>query len=134
MQLRRTALLAVTLSVSLSACGLSVAKVGHPPSAPTGAHRGGVLRVGVTAPGGIDPLNAYEPVGKLISTALCDTLVSLDPTHSVQDKSCFDANGDLMSSAFSPDGTLSVIWTINNLSSLRCGTATERDIWYARSR
>jgi ABC-type transport system substrate-binding protein len=79
MQLRRTALLTVTLSVSLSACGLSVAKVGHPPSAPTEAHRGGVLRVGVTAPGGIDPLNAYEPVGKLISTALCDTVVAVDP-------------------------------------------------------
>ncbi len=72
--------------------------------------------------------------GSIFPTGGKPTLVSLDPTHSVQDKSCFDANGDLMSSAFSPDGTLSVIWTINNLSSLRCGTATERDIWYARSK
>jgi ABC-type transport system substrate-binding protein len=79
MRLRTTALLAVTLSISLSACSFSVAKVGHPPAAPEGVHRGGVLKVGVTAPGGIDPLNAYEPVGKLISTALCDTVVSLDP-------------------------------------------------------
>jgi ABC-type oligopeptide transport system substrate-binding subunit len=70
---------ALALATTLSACSLSSEQTGSPPSAPAGAHRGGVLRVGVTSPGGIDPLDAYEPAGKLISTALCDTLVTLDP-------------------------------------------------------
>lgn len=69
----------LALATSLSACSLSTDQTGSPPAAPGGAHRGGVLRVGVTAPGGIDPLDAYEPAGKLISSALCDALVTLDP-------------------------------------------------------
>ena len=69
----------VTLAATLSACSLSSDQTGSPPPAPDGAHRGGVLRVGVTSPGGINPLDAYEPSGKLISSALCDTLVTLDP-------------------------------------------------------
>lgn len=43
-------------------------------------------------------------------------LVSLDPANPVQDKHCFDANGDLMGSSFSPDGTLSVVWTRKHAS------------------
>ncbi|HVT65410.1 MAG TPA: ABC transporter substrate-binding protein [Mycobacteriales bacterium] len=63
----------------VSACSLASDNTGTPPSPPRGVHSGGVLRVGITAPGGIDPLDAYEPVGKMISSALCDTLISLDP-------------------------------------------------------
>lgn len=63
----------------MSACSTVSDNTGTPPAPPPGAHSGGVLRVGITAPGGIDPLDAYEPMGKLISSALCDTLVSLDP-------------------------------------------------------
>jgi len=60
-------------------------------------------------------------------------LVSLDPTHPVQDKSCFDAPGDLLGSSFSPDGSFQVVWTLNTLSQQMCGTATFRDIYYART-
>jgi ABC-type transport system substrate-binding protein len=70
---------AAGLLLALSACSLTAGKVGTAPAAPSGAHRGGVLRVGITAPGGIDPLNAYEPAGKLISSAMCDTVLALDP-------------------------------------------------------
>jgi ABC-type transport system substrate-binding protein len=35
--------------------------------------------VGITAPGGITPTEAYEPAGKLISAAICDKLVAVDP-------------------------------------------------------
>jgi ABC-type transport system substrate-binding protein len=79
MRLRRTVPAVVAALCALSACSVAVGKVGHPPKAPAGAHRGGVLRVGITPPGGIDPLDAYEPVGKLISTAMCDTIVDIDP-------------------------------------------------------
>lgn len=70
---------AVALAATLSACSLVTDQTGHPPKAPADARSGGVLRVGITSPGGIDPLDAYEPAGKLISSALCDTLVTLDP-------------------------------------------------------
>jgi hypothetical protein len=50
----------------------------------------------------------------------------------VQDRHCGDAPGDLMGSAFDPDGTLSVVWT-RNTDPTTCGTVTVRDIYYARS-
>jgi ABC-type oligopeptide transport system substrate-binding subunit len=37
------------------------------------------LRVGVTAPGSVDPANAYEPVSRLITSTMCTPLVRLDP-------------------------------------------------------
>jgi ABC-type transport system substrate-binding protein len=43
------------------------------------AHRGGVLRVGITAPGSVDPGNDYEPAGDLVIRTMCDTLVTTDP-------------------------------------------------------
>jgi len=70
---------ALALATTLSACSIAADQTGHPPKAPADARSGGVLRVGITSPGGIDPMDAYEPVGKLISSALCDTLVTLDP-------------------------------------------------------
>jgi ABC-type transport system substrate-binding protein len=81
MRLRTTASLVGTgvLALALSACSAAGGKVGSPPPAPSEAHRGGVLKVGSTAPGGISPLEAYEPAGKLVSTALCDPLVAIDP-------------------------------------------------------
>lgn len=77
---RNLAVAAVVAAASLSACGLNNNETGTPPAAASGARPGGVLRVGVTPPGGIDPLTAYEPVGKLISSTLCDTPVALDPS------------------------------------------------------
>ena len=70
---------ALALLVAASACSLANDATGTPPAPPAAAHRGGVLRVGITSPGGIDPLDAYEPAGKLISATMCDTLVALDP-------------------------------------------------------
>jgi hypothetical protein len=59
-------------------------------------------------------------------------LTSLAPKMPVQDAHCPEAPGDLLGSAFNPDGTLNVVWTHNALPST-CGTATLRDIYYARS-
>jgi ABC-type transport system substrate-binding protein len=44
-----------------------------------GARAGGILRVGITAPGSVDPGNDYEPSGDLIIRTMCDTLVTTDP-------------------------------------------------------
>jgi ABC-type transport system substrate-binding protein len=63
----------------LPACSAAGGDTGTPPKAPDAAHRGGVLRVGITTPGGIDPTDAYEAAGKLVSTTMCDTLVAIDP-------------------------------------------------------
>ena len=70
--------------------------------------------------------------GSIFAPGSKPTLVSLDPANPVQDKHCLNANGDLMGSAFAPDSTLSVVWTRNTLPAT-CGTATARDIYYARS-
>src|SRR4051812_47906903 len=79
MKIRSTALAVALAAASLSACSLTSEKVGAAPAPPSGATRGGVLKVGITPPGGIDPTNAYEPAGKLVSTTMCDTAVALDP-------------------------------------------------------
>lgn len=80
MRVRLAAAAAVVAAASLSACGLAGDETGTPPAALAAARSGGVLKVGISAPGGIDPLNAYEPSGKLISTAMCDTMIALDPS------------------------------------------------------
>lgn len=43
------------------------------------ARTGGVLTVGVTAPGSVDPGNVYEPVGELVVRTLCTPLLATDP-------------------------------------------------------
>jgi len=74
---RWTGLLAI---VALTAgCNLPGASLPPPPVAAPAATTGGVLSVGITRPAGIDPFNAYEPNGRLVSSLLCDTLVSVDP-------------------------------------------------------
>lgn len=40
---------------------------------------GGVLRVGITIPAGVDPGNAYEPQSDLIARTMCDPLIAADP-------------------------------------------------------
>ncbi len=75
----RSVLGAVLVTATLSACSLAGDKTGAPPAAAAGARTGGTLRIGITAPSGLDPLDAYEPVGKLISTTMCDTAVAIDP-------------------------------------------------------
>ncbi|MCW2570731.1 MAG: hypothetical protein JWO88_789 [Frankiales bacterium] len=50
-------------------------------AAAQGAHAGGVLRVGITAPGSVDPGNDYEPAGDLVIRAMCDSLLTIDPRN-----------------------------------------------------
>ena len=59
-------------------------------------------------------------------------LAPLDPKNPVQNKACDEAPGDLLGTAIGPDGHLSVMWTRNLLPDT-CGTATAREIRYARS-
>jgi ABC-type transport system substrate-binding protein len=49
------------------------------PRAAPGAHPGGVLRVGITQPGSVDPGNDYEPAGDLVIRTMCDSLLTTDP-------------------------------------------------------
>jgi hypothetical protein len=79
-----------------------------------------------------DNASDWRVYGAIWKAGQVPTLVSLDEPHPVQDKHCFEAPGDLMGSAFAPDGHLSVIWTRNTIPST-CGTVTNREIWYARS-
>lgn len=91
---------ALVVPLLLSACSLLPGeRNATPPPAPASATSGGTITVGVTPPGGIDPVNAYEPVGKLISSTMCDTVVTLDPdTGQVRE-------GLARSVVFSPDGS-----------------------------
>lgn len=53
-----------------------------PPALRTGspdAQPGGTLRIATTQPGGVDPGNAYEPVGRLVARTLCTPLLGTDP-------------------------------------------------------
>ncbi len=80
-----------------------------------------------------DNASDWHVYGAIFAPGSKPNLVSLDPTHPVQDKHCFEAPGDLLGSDFNPDGTLSVVWTRNTIPST-CGLVTARDIYYARSR
>jgi hypothetical protein len=79
------------------------------------------------------PTNAddWYVYGAVFGTGAKPSFVLLDPV-SVQDKQCISAPGDLMASAFNPDGTLDVVWT-RNTDPTTCGTVTVRDIYFARS-
>jgi ABC-type transport system substrate-binding protein len=43
------------------------------------AQPGGILDVGITAPGSVDPGNDYEPSGDLVLRTMCDSLLTTDP-------------------------------------------------------
>lgn len=97
---RWVALAVAPLSVALTSCSaIPGEEFAVAPAMKAGARTGGTLTVGITRPGGIDPVNAYEPVGKLISSTMCDTFVTLDPeTGQLRE-------GLARSLVFSPDGT-----------------------------
>ena len=76
---RRSGAGLLALLLAVSGCGLAQDETGSPPAPLGDAKQGGVLKVGITSPGGINPLDAYEPAGKLVSSTLCDTIVALDP-------------------------------------------------------
>lgn len=48
------------------------------PSGNPSAVRGGAVVIGIGPPGSIEPSNAYEPVGRLISGLVCDSLAAYD--------------------------------------------------------
>jgi oligopeptide transport system substrate-binding protein len=79
----RTALraAAATATALLAAgCGLVPhSKVYEPPPVVGAVGYGGTLDVGIGQPQGIDPADAYEPFGRMISSLICEPLVSTDP-------------------------------------------------------
>lgn len=70
--------------LALLTLGLLVACTSEqPPALRTGspdAQPGGTLRIATTQPGGVDPGNAYEPVGLLLARTLCTPLLGTDPS------------------------------------------------------
>jgi ABC-type transport system substrate-binding protein len=77
-RLRATA--ATACALLAAGCGLVPhSKVYQPPSAIGGVHTGGTLNIGIGQPQGIDPADAYEPFGRMISSLICEPLVSADP-------------------------------------------------------
>ena len=68
---------ALLLILMLTACTAA----GQPvlPAADPAARTGGTLRIGITAPGSVDPGNVYEPSGALVVRALCTPLLTTDP-------------------------------------------------------
>ena len=69
--------LALVLLAALSGC--TATDVAPPRPAADDAAVGGVLRVGITRPGSVDPGNDYEPMGDLVVRTMCDPLVAVDP-------------------------------------------------------
>ncbi len=70
--------LALLLGVGLLA-GCTSSGSGPLRPAPAGGTTGGVLRVGITQPGSVDPGNDYEPMGDLVISTMCDPLIAVDP-------------------------------------------------------
>ncbi|MCU1675179.1 MAG: hypothetical protein JWN77_3292 [Frankiales bacterium] len=67
----------VLVALLVTGCTASAAPSLRP--APADARVGGVLRVGITAPGSVDPGNDYEPMGDLVVRTMCDPLIAADP-------------------------------------------------------
>lgn len=76
----RAVALGLAVILTASACAAQVEPPrGDPPAADPAARVGGTLRIGITAPGRIDPIGAATPGARLVTQAMCDTLVQLDP-------------------------------------------------------
>jgi len=66
------------LVVALLLTGCTTQSVPFQPAA-AGAVVGGMLRIGITTPGSLDPGNDYEPMGDLVLRSMCDPLIAADP-------------------------------------------------------
>lgn len=74
----RPALLAtLTAGVLLAGCASGATQPVTP--ADPQAATSGTLNVGITLPGSIDPTNAYEPMGELVDSVLCEPLIEQNP-------------------------------------------------------
>lgn len=71
---RLGAVLALGLLVGCTSESTPTLRTGSPDAKP-----GGTLRIATTQPGGVDPGNAYEPVGFLLARTLCTPLLGTDP-------------------------------------------------------
>jgi ABC-type transport system substrate-binding protein len=69
--------LSLAVLVALTGCTAGAAPELRP--AADAAVTGGVLRVGITQPGSVDPGNDYEPMGDLVLRTMCDPLIAADP-------------------------------------------------------
>ena len=79
-----------------------------------------------------DNASDWRVYGAIWNPGQKPTLVSLDEGNPVQEADCAEAPGDLMGSAFGPDGKLTVVWTRNTVPGT-CGLVTNREIWSAHS-
>jgi oligopeptide transport system substrate-binding protein len=69
----------VALCAGLLVAGCTTEQPPKPRIADEAAQPGGVLRVGTTPPGSVDPGNVYEPVGELVVRTMCTPLLAADP-------------------------------------------------------
>lgn len=80
MRRRRVRSVVCVLAASVvAACSAATAEREAAPPVPAEAARGGVLTVGITDPGAIEPTFVSSPSGLLVNSMICDTLVHLDP-------------------------------------------------------
>ena len=71
---------ALALPVVLAALvGCTSTDIGRLRPASDDAQVGGLLRVGITRPGTVDPGNDYEPTGDVVVRTMCDPLIATDP-------------------------------------------------------
>lgn len=79
---RRLGASLLAAALVLTGCGVLEPARDNPPAAPKTAKAGGEITIGITEPGPLDPLRVATRSGKMITSALCDTLVTIDPeTH-----------------------------------------------------
>lgn len=75
---RRAALVVVLAAGILLAGCANVSTRPVTPADPRAA-TSGTLSVGITMPGSVDPTNAYEPMGELVDSVLCEPLIEQNP-------------------------------------------------------
>lgn len=79
MKFMRSSVVAICAALVLSGCISTEQPRSSGPSGSEAARSGGTLTIGITDPGSLSPFDAVTPSAKLISRAMCDTLVMLDP-------------------------------------------------------
>ncbi|MDO5726376.1 MAG: hypothetical protein Q4Q03_00450, partial [Bowdeniella nasicola] len=74
--------IAALVFASASGCGVLEPARDPIPTPAAQASAGGTITIGITEPGPLDPLHVATRSGRMITSALCDTLITIDPiTH-----------------------------------------------------